>query len=259
MRYGLPSFGLLGGNNAHYANVQLASDMRRGVHQDHHIQWIAIVAQRGWHEAEIEWKQHTLRQQPTELEESGLGIIRKLVPRSFRRLDDRQARPTLRVQSVREGGQIRHAATLVGWPSAHGPGAPPAPWSRPLRRKTSDRGSNREHPGASARCSHSASRLIRCLPCWRSGLQQGTSQPLGARVRQIARIKRSRDAGRRGRTDVAEARGLTRRWGAATLSAQLARVSRDACETRSERESHARTELVSGAMTPRKINTRNFA
>src|SRR6185295_1601881 len=63
----LSPFALLGGDDADDTNVHLASYMRRRIHQDEHIQRIAVLAQRGRYEAKIERKQHPFRQQATEL------------------------------------------------------------------------------------------------------------------------------------------------------------------------------------------------
>jgi hypothetical protein len=74
------------GDHAHNPNVDLATHMRRCIHQDQHVQRIAVLAQRGRHKAESERKQHAFGQQAAELEQPGLRIVRELVPRSFRRV-----------------------------------------------------------------------------------------------------------------------------------------------------------------------------
>jgi hypothetical protein len=73
-----------------------------------HVDRIAVAAERRRNETEIEGELHALGQKAAQLEESGSRIVRERVPRAFGRLDDRSARGEVRIQIIRQRGQIRH-------------------------------------------------------------------------------------------------------------------------------------------------------
>ena len=65
--------------------------MRWRIHQDKHIEWVAVLAQSGRDEAEIKRKHHSFRQQAGQYEETRSRIIIKLVAAAFRSFYDRLA------------------------------------------------------------------------------------------------------------------------------------------------------------------------
>ncbi len=82
--------------------------MRGRVHEHQDVERVAIVAERGGDEAEIEGKHHAFGQQAAEHEEIGFGVVIEFVATAFGRLDDSAASAFPGVELVREGRQICH-------------------------------------------------------------------------------------------------------------------------------------------------------
>src|SRR5579872_948078 len=105
----LSFFYLLRFDYADNADVQQTTDMGRLVHEHHHVEWIAVLGQRGRNEAEVERKCHPFGQQAAQTEEPEIGIIIEFVSPSFRSLDDSLGAAQLGVPLVRTGFKVRHA------------------------------------------------------------------------------------------------------------------------------------------------------
>ena len=104
---------LLGGNDPDDAHVDQAADMRRRIHQDKNVNRIAVLAEGRRNEPEVERKEHALRQQATKFEESGVRVVRELVAKALRRLDNGPARSLFRIELVRKTNQVGHGRSLL--------------------------------------------------------------------------------------------------------------------------------------------------
>jgi hypothetical protein len=88
--FGLPVFGSLGFNDTHESGWYDAPRKYRRIHQDEHVERIAIFGTRGRHETEVEGKHSSSRQYALQHERSEARFERELVRRTLRRFDDNQ-------------------------------------------------------------------------------------------------------------------------------------------------------------------------
>ena len=81
--FGLPAFGLLGFNDTHESRRYDSSRKYRRIHQDEHIERIAVLGTCGRHETEVKRKHGSRRQYAFEHERAKSRFERELVRRPF--------------------------------------------------------------------------------------------------------------------------------------------------------------------------------
>src|ERR1700730_8581768 len=93
------------------SHVQQASDVRRLVHKDHHVQGIAVIPQGPGNKTKVEGKSHSLRQKSTQRKELIIGIVIEFVSPALGCLDNGFALAFLAVPLIRNGGKIHSRLT----------------------------------------------------------------------------------------------------------------------------------------------------